>query len=156
MNALSSARHLARLVNMAKRNDNATQPTDVEPAAFVDAVEHPTRRADAQVLLDLMQEISGEEPRMWGDSIVGFGTYHYRYASGREGDWMRIGFSPRKSSLALYGLQSAPHAQALLAKLGKHKTGVGCVYVNKLADVDDEVLRALVASAWENSVDGPC
>lgn len=141
---------------MAKRNDNATQPTDVEPSAFVDAVEHPTRRADAQVLLDLMQEISGEQPRMWGESIVGFGTYHYRYATGREGDWMRIGFSPRKTSLSLYGLQNGPDAQALLEKLGKHKTGAGCVYVNKLADVDDEVLRALVASAWENSVDGPC
>lgn len=141
---------------MARRNDNATRPTDIDPATFVDAVEHPTRRADAQVLLRLMEEVTGERPVMWGDAIVGFGRYHYRYASGREGDWMRIGFSPRKSSLSLYGLQTGPDAEALLAKLGKHKRGAGCVYVNKLADVDAEVLQQLVETGWEHSVDGPC
>lgn len=93
---------------------------------------------------------------MWGPTIVGFGSYHYRYASGREGDWMRIGFSPRKASLSLYGMQTGPKAPRLLEKLGKHKSGAGCVYVNKLADVDETVLRALVATAWEHSVDGPC
>lgn len=141
---------------MAKRNVNATRPTDVDPAAFVAAVEHPTRRADAQTLLALMRDVTGEEPRMWGDAIVGFGTYRYRYASGREGDWMRIGFSPRKASLSLYGLQSGAEAQGLLETLGKHKTGAGCVYVNKLADVDEEVLRSLVEAAWERSTGGPC
>ena len=141
---------------MAKRNDNATRPTDVDPRDFVAAVEHSTRRADAETLLDLMSDVSGEAPTMWGDAIVGFGTYHYRYASGREGDWMRIGFSPRKSSLSLYGLQGAPGADALLGRLGKHKRGAGCVYVNKLADVDPNVLRELVEVAWASSENGPC
>jgi hypothetical protein len=135
---------------MASRNDNATRPTDVDPAAFLAAVEHPTRRADGQALLELMNEVTGEAPRMWGPSIVGYGSYPYRYDSGRAGDFLRIGFSPRKAALSLYGLQDAPAATALLARLGKHRSGVGCLYVTKLADVDAAVLRELVELGWRH------
>jgi len=135
---------------MARRNDNATRPTDVDPADFVAAVEHPTRRADGQALLALMRDVTGEAPAMWGPSIVGFGTYHYRYDSGREGDFLRIGFSPRKASLSLYGLQDAPEAAPLLERLGKHRSGAGCLYVNKLADVDMAVLRELIELGWRH------
>jgi len=135
---------------MARRNDNATVPTDVDPAAFVASVPHPTRRADGAALLALMNEVTGERRAMWGPTIVGYGRYHYRYDSGREGDFLRIGFSPRKASLSLYGLQDAPGATALLAELGKHRSGVGCLYVNKLADVDMEVLRRLVELGWRH------
>ena len=136
--------------DMATRNDNATRPTDVDPADFVASVEHPTRRTDGQALLALMNDVTGEAPAMWGPTMVGYGSYHYRYASGREGDSLRIGFSPRKASLSLYGLQDAPGAAALLERLGKHKSGVGCVYVNKLADVDMGVLRELVELGWNH------
>lgn len=135
---------------MARRNDNATVPTDVDPADFVAAVPHPTRRADGEALLALMNEVTNEGPTMWGPTIVGYGRYHYRYDSGREGDFLRIGFSPRKASLSLYGLQDAPGASALLARIGKHKSGVGCLYVNKLADVDVHVLRRLVELGWRH------
>jgi hypothetical protein len=135
---------------MARRNDNATRPTAVAPADFVAAVDHPTRRADGQTLLALMGDVSGEAPAMWGPSIVGFGSYHYRYDSGREGDFLRIGFSPRKSSLSLYGLQDPPEAAASLERLGKHRSGVGCLYVNKLADVDMAVLRELIELGWRH------
>lgn len=136
--------------DMASRNDNATRPTDVAPADFVAGVEHPTRRADGQALLALMNEVTGEAPAMWGPTMVGYGSYHYRYDSGREGDFLRIGFSPRKASLSLYGLQGPPGAAALLERLGKHKSGVGCLHVNKLADVDMDVLRELVALGWRH------
>jgi Domain of unknown function (DU1801). len=133
---------------VSARNDNATRPTSVDPNDFVAAVEHPTRRADAQTLLVMMREVTGEEPVMWGPTMLGWGSYHYRYASGREGDWLRIGFAPRKASLSLYGLQDAKGAPEVLDRLGKHKRAVGCVYVNKLADVDLEVLRESIALAW--------
>lgn len=132
---------------MAK--ENKTTWTDVSPQAFIAAVEHPTRRRDAEVLLQLMSEVSGEEARMWGPSIVGFGDHHYVHSSGREGDTGVIGFSPRKANLVLYGLNSAPGSAALLARLGKHKTGVVCVYINKLADVDLGVLRELADLGYE-------
>jgi hypothetical protein len=123
------------------------QRTDQDPAAFVAAVEHPTRRRDALELMALMSDVSGEVPAMWGQ-IVGWGSYHYDYASGHSGDFCRIGFAPGKQRLSLYGLRDAPESAALLVKLGKHKVGVGCVYVNKLADVDAGVLRRLVEVAW--------
>jgi hypothetical protein len=135
---------------MPSRNDNATRPTAVDPAAFLAAVEHPTRRADGHVLAELMNEVTGETPRMWGPSIVGYGRYHYRYDSGREGDSLRIGFSPRKAALSLYGLQDAEAAGPSLARLGKHRAGVGCLYVTKLADVDPAVLRELVELGWRH------
>ena len=127
-----------------------TQPNDGDVGAFLASVEHPTRRQDSQVVLELMRRITGEEPKLWGPSIVGFGSYHYRYASGREGDWFLTGFSPRKQSLTLYIMAGFSRYDELLAQLGKHKTGKSCLYINKLADVDMEVLEALVRASVEH------
>jgi hypothetical protein len=129
--------------------ENKTQVTDVDPAAFVAAVEHPTRRADAEVLLDLMTRITGCTPKMWGPSIIGFGRYHYRYESGREGDFMLTGFSPRKANLVLYVLPGYDDIGEQLADLGKHRIGKSCLYVNKLADVDLDVLERIIADGVE-------
>ena len=125
------------------------QRTDEDPLAFIASIEHPTRKADAETLLRLMNEVTGEAPAMWG-KIVGWGSYHYRYASGHEGDFCRVGFSPTKSRTSLYGLQDSPHAGTLLETLGKHRAAVGCVYVNKLADVDLGVLRELIEVGWSH------
>jgi hypothetical protein len=124
-----------------------TQRNNASVHDFLANVEPARRREDAAVLLALMQELSGEEAAMWGPSIVGFGQYHYRYESGREGDWCRIGFSPRKSSLSLYIMNGFSDYEELLADLGKHKLGKSCLYINKLADVDLEVLRQLVSAS---------
>ena len=115
--------------------------------AFIDAVGHPRRREDAQVLLDLMRRVTGENPVMWGTAIVGYGSYHYRYASGQEGDWPIAGFSPRKQNLSIYIMPGFERYGALLSRLGKHKTGKSCLYINKLADVDMDVLESLVRAA---------
>lgn len=127
--------------------DNKTVPTKLSVAAFIEALTDPTRRADAKTLVKLMQSAAGEKPKMWGPSIVGFGSYHYRYDSGREGDMPLIGFSPRKAANVLYGLSGSGDSKALLAKLGKHTTGKGCVYIKKLADVDQQVLEAMIFKA---------
>ena len=125
--------------------ENSTAPTDVDPREFVAAVEHPTRRAAAETLLDLMQRVTGCEPKMWGPSIIGFGRYHYVYDSGREGDFMLAGFSPRKSNLVIYTMPGYADLDDQLERLGKHKIGKSCLYVNKLADVDVSVLEEIVA-----------
>ena len=121
-----------------------TQPHDGDVAAFLQAVSNDQRRADALRILEIMREITGEPGRMWGPSIVGFGSYHYRYESGREGDWFQVGFSPRKQNLSIYIMPGFDRYEALLAQLGKHKTGKSCLYVNKLADVDEAVLRRMI------------
>ncbi|MDX1562922.1 MAG: DUF1801 domain-containing protein [Gammaproteobacteria bacterium] len=123
--------------------ENKTRPTQVSAKAFLKAVDNERRRADGEELLQLMQDVSGERPVMWGPTIIGFGQYRYRYDTGREGDSPIVGFSPRKSSLVLY-LGSALEDDKLMAKLGKHKRGRGCLYINKLDDVDRKVLRKLV------------
>ncbi|MEO8219391.1 MAG: DUF1801 domain-containing protein [Specibacter sp.] len=128
---------------------NKTHPTQVEPGEFIATVDTTERRRqDALVLLELMAEITGQPPRMWGPSIIGFGEYHYKYASGREGDAAAAGFSPRKANLVIYGLQDPPEAGPLLEKLGKFKSSVACVYINKLADVDLDVLRELIGLSY--------
>jgi hypothetical protein len=127
--------------------DNKTTPTKVSVATFIDALTDPVRRSDAKALIKLMQKASGEEPRMWGPSIIGFGSYHYKYESGREGDMPVIAFSPRKAATVLYGLTGFGEATALLAKLGKHSTGKGCLYIKKLADVDQHALEALIVKS---------
>jgi hypothetical protein len=127
--------------------DNKTKLTKVSVTAFIDALTDQTSRADAKALVKLMQHASGEKPKMWGPSIIGFGSYHYKYDSGREGDAPLIGFSPRKAATVLYGLRGSSDSEALLAKLGKHSTGKGCLYIKKLADVDQEVLEALVVKS---------
>ena len=104
---------------------------------------------DSLVMLELMEEVTGEPAEMWGTSIVGFGSYHYRYASGREGDFMLTGFAPRKSALTLYIMGGHERHEALFAKLGKYRTGSSCLYINKLADVDLDVLRELIADSVE-------
>ena len=124
-----------------------TRPTDASVEAFIDAVDHPRRREDARTLLDLMQRVTGEQPVMWGPSIVGYGSYHYRYASGQEADWPITGFSPRKQNLSIYIMTGFEESDELLTRLGKHKTGKSCLYVNKLADVDLDVLEKLVRAS---------
>jgi hypothetical protein len=127
--------------------NNKTKPTSLSVAAFIGAIADPTRRADAKTLVKVMQSAAGEKPRIWGPSIVGFGSYHYRYESGREGDMPLIGLSPRKAATVLYNLASSDDCKALLPKLGKHMTGKGCLYIKKLADVDQEVLKAMVVKS---------
>lgn len=124
-----------------------TKATGVDVDTFLDAVDPPQRRDDGRVLRALMERVSGQPAAMWGPSIVGFGLYRYRYDSGRTGEMCRIGFSPRKAQLVLY-LAGLVGRDDLLARLGKHTTGKGCLYVRKLADVDMAVLEAIVAAAW--------
>ena len=127
--------------------ENKTKPTTVSVTAFIDAITDDAKRADAKALVKLMQSASGEKPKMWGPSIIGFGSYHYKYDSGREGEAPVIGFSPRKPANVLYGVTGFDGAEALLARLGKHTTGKGCLYIKKLTDVDQKVLEIMVVKA---------
>lgn len=124
--------------------ENKTIPTAASPEEYIASVDNERRRRDAQTLLTLMGRITGQKPVMWGPSMVGFGSYHYKYATGREGDALAVGFSPRSANLALYGLTYAPGAAELLQKLGKHRTGAACLYINKLDDVDADILAQLI------------
>ncbi|WP_375550727.1 DUF1801 domain-containing protein [Rhodophyticola porphyridii] len=128
----------------------ATRPTDQDVTAFLEAVEHPVRRADAVALDALFRQVTGWEPVMWGSSIVGYGQYRYRYENGREGRFLATGFSPRKASLSLYIMPGHAGRGAILPRLGKHRTGRACLYVNKLADIDREVLAELIAAGLED------
>lgn len=127
-----------------------TKPNKASVKAFIDGVEDEQRRKDARAILKLMKEVTGKRPKMWGPSIVGFGSYHYKYASGREGDWFVAGFSPRKQNTTLYIMSGFKEHDKLLATLGKHKTGKSCLYINKLEDVDIKVLRELVKRSVEH------
>lgn len=134
-----------------------TLPTGQPVSAFLDAVSHPVRRADAEALIELMSEVSGQPPMMWGPSIIGFGHLHYRYASGAEGDMPAVSFSPRAAKLVLYVLTQEGADDPLLKRLGKHSTGRVCLYITKLADVDAGVLRQIVERAWrENTAAEHC
>ena len=130
--------------------DIKTKPTKQSVSVFLRSVENGQRRKDSQELLIMMKAVTGKVPRMWGDSIVGFGTYHYKYQTGREGDWMVTGFSPRKQNLTVYIMPGFSKYQALLDKLGKYKKSVSCLYLNKLDDVDRRVLRQLVTRAYKD------
>lgn len=121
-----------------------TQRNEKSVEKFLDGVENERRREDAREVLELMAEVTGEKPQMWGQNIVGFGSYRYRYASGREGEWFLVGFSPRKSSLSLYIMSGVSGYEELLEKLGRHKTGKACLYVDRLEDIDMGVLRRLM------------
>lgn len=134
--------------------ENKTKPVENMVDAFLDKVTPDVRLADARALIPMMTRISGEQPVMWGPSIIGFGSVHYRYESGREGDTPRIAFSPRKPELVFYVGASTPNIAALLPGLGKHKTGKGCLYVKRLADVDVAVLERIVQTAWDNAATG--
>ncbi len=124
-----------------------TKQTDASVEAFLDAIPDAHKRADCHALAQLMQEVTGEAPRMWGTSIVGFSSYEYTYASGRSGTWPVAGFSPRAKNITLYVMSGFGSYDELMARLGKHKTGKSCLYINKLADVDRDVLRALIEAS---------
>ena len=134
-------------------SENKTRPTASDVSEFLNQVDHPTRREDGLKLLDIMTEITGEDAVLWGSSIVGFGNYHYKYESGREGDMPLVGFSPRKQSMTVYIMPGFDEYDDLLGQLGKHKTGKSCLYVNKLADVDETVLRDLIQQSYQHMKD---
>lgn len=127
--------------------ENKTKQNDASVIAFLDGLVDQKRRQDSYVVLGLMQKITACEPKMWGDSIVGFGSQHYKYASGREGDMPLMGFSPRKQSLTLYIITGSDDQQPLLSRLGKFKLGKSCLYVNQLEDVDLATLEELIISS---------
>ena len=118
--------------------------------AFLSGVTDEKKRQDSFAILELMKKVTGKEPEMWGESIVGFGAYHYKYASGREGDWFLTGFSPRAQNLTLYIMAGFDQYEALLSKLGKHSTGKSCLYIKKIEDIDINVLEELVKRSVEH------
>ena len=124
-----------------------TKATETGFAAFIDAVADEKQRADAYKIVEMMERLSGHPPKMWGPSIIGFGSYHYKYASGHEGDMARIGFSPRKSNIVLYITDGFANYAELMTKLGKHKLGKSCLYIKRLSDVDEVVLEQLCSES---------
>ena len=131
--------------------ENKTQKTGASVEDFINSVEIKRRREDGFTLLQVMKEITGEDPEMWGPSVTGFGDYHYKYESGREGDFFLTGFSPRKQSLSLYIMAGFEEYDSLLGALGKHRKGASCLYINKLADVDMNILRELIEKSVEQA-----
>lgn len=127
--------------------DLKTQQNERDIVEFLNGVENEQRKADSFELLELFSRLTGEKPKMWGDSIVGFGTYHYKYSSGREGDWFLTGFSPRKQNLTIYIMPGFERYDGIMERLGKYKTGSSCLYVNKLTDVDRALLEELVVTS---------
>lgn len=125
------------------KTENKTKPTPISVDAYIDAVADERQRTDAQKIAAMMARLTGEEATMWGPSIIGFGSYHYKYDSGREGNMCRLGFSPRKGQTVVYVVDGYANKDDLLAKLGKHKTGQSCLYIKKLADVDEAVLEEI-------------
>ncbi|MGE3809273.1 MAG: DUF1801 domain-containing protein [Gemmataceae bacterium] len=130
-------------------NKNKTRETTASVADYLAAIPEEGRRQDCQVLAKLMTKATKHQPKMWGSSIVGFGSYHYVYDSGREGEMCLVGFSARKSNITLYGLNAAPNHATLLSKLGKYKSSKGCMYIARLSDIDLKILEKLVAAAAE-------
>jgi len=124
--------------------ENKTKPTDQSVKAFINALDDEQKIADSNALIDLMKKETGCEPKMWGSSIIGFDQYHYKYKSGREGDFLKVGFSPRKREFSIYLMCRFDNNEDLMKKLGKHKTGKSCLYVKRLEDIDMDVLRELV------------
>ncbi len=128
-----------------------TRETDASVSEFVDSVENETRRSDAQELVKIFSKITGEEPRMWGTAIIGFGRTMLKYASGRELEWPRVAFSPRKANTTLYLTLDISEFESLLADLGPHTTGVCCLYIKRLSDVNGKVLQKLIRTAYRQS-----
>ena len=129
-----------------------TRKTDASVIEFLESVPNERRRQDGFAVLELMREVTGEEPVMWGSSIVGFGSYCYKYASGRQGEWPLVAFSPRKQSLTLYIMDGFDGYDSLLDGLGKHRIGKACLYINKLEDVDEGTLRELVKQSVDHMI----
>ncbi|MGH7645591.1 MAG: DUF1801 domain-containing protein [Gemmatimonadales bacterium] len=128
-----------------------TKRTSRSVTAFIDAIRDPERRRDCRSVLRIMKDVTKAQPKMWGTSIVGFGSYHYRYASGREGDWFRTGFSPRKQDLTLYLMAGFAGRDALMRTLGRYKTGKACLYIKRLEDVDLAVLTRLIRQSVKHT-----
>ena len=129
-----------------------TKANDVSVIEFLSRVPDEKKRQDSFTILELMQQVTGAEPKMWGDSIVGFGNYHYKYASGREGDYFLAGFSPRKQNLTLYIMAGFDQYDELLQRLGKHSTGKSCLYVKRIEDIDLATLRELVKQSVDHMI----
>ncbi|ROU03518.1 DUF1801 domain-containing protein [Histidinibacterium lentulum] len=129
---------------------NVTRPTGADVAAFLEAVEHPVRRTDGLALDRLFRRVTGWTPRLWGASLVGYGSYRYTYESGREGDMLATGFSPRKAALSIYVMPGYARMDDLLARLGKHRMGKACLHVTKLSDIDMDVLEAILRRGLED------
>ena len=127
--------------------ENKTKPTRLSVTAFIKGIENEQMRRDARKVAAMMREATGSRAKMWGANIVGFGEYHYKYESGREGDFMVTGFSPRKQALTLYVIPGFNHFESLMSKLGKYKTGKSCLYIRRLSDVDEQVLKRLIVSS---------
>ncbi|MFD1863324.1 DUF1801 domain-containing protein [Planococcus chinensis] len=127
--------------------EQKTKETDADVIEFIESVDHPKKKQDAYKLLELFEETSGYPAKMWGPSIIGFGSYHYVYASGHSGDAPLVGFSPRKAKISLYFATGDPDRGPLLARLGKHTSGKACVYINKTEDVDLDVLKELITQS---------
>ncbi|MHA7872439.1 MAG: DUF1801 domain-containing protein [Hyphococcus sp.] len=143
-----------RKATSAKSLKNAnlkTKPTAASVSAFISAVENETRRRDAKTILAMMKTLTGEKPRLWGPSIIGFGQYHYQYESGREGDMFAVGFSPRKANTVLYVLGSLKDNDPLLSRLGKYKRGRACLYINTLDEIDLDVLERIIKKSYETT-----
>lgn len=126
-----------------------TQPNDKSVEAYLNAIPDEAKRKDCFTLLEMMQQVTGAPPVMWGEAIVGFGNYHYCYETGREGDWFLVGFSPRKQNLTLYFMSGFDQYESLLARLGKHSIGKSCLYVKRLSDIDLPTLQELVRLSTE-------
>lgn len=124
-----------------------TKPTEENPSKFLKGIEDDQKRSDCLELLALIEAITGKKPKMWGTSIVGFGNYHYKYASGREGDYFVTGFSPRKQNLTIYIMPGFTRYEAVMSKIGKYKTGKSCLYIKKLDDIDRDLLRELISQS---------
>ncbi|MEM9170235.1 MAG: DUF1801 domain-containing protein [Pseudomonadota bacterium] len=137
---------------------NKTVENDASVRDFLDAVEPPIRKRDAFTALEMFERVTGCAPKMWGDSIVGFGKYQYTYESGRSGEWLNVGFSPRKSKMTLYVMGLIADDDPIRERIGKYKTGVGCLYVNKFEDVDLAVVEELIAQSYQATIDkyGAC
>jgi hypothetical protein len=131
--------------------ENKTQPTKESVSSYLNKIQDKQVRDDCFAILEMMQEVSNYEPVMWGSAIIGFGKYHYVYASGREGDWPPIGFSPRKQNISLYLMYGLNKVKDELSKLGKYTTGKGCLYIKSLSDVNQEVLKTIIDKAFEEA-----
>lgn len=128
-------------------SENKTKPTELSVSDYLDAIDNPQRKEDCWVIHDLMKKITGKTPRMWGTSIVGFGSYHYKYESGREGDMLATGFSNRKQAITMYIMGGFKKHNELLKKIGPHKTGKSCFYIKKVSDIDIDVLSVLISES---------
>ena len=133
--------------------ENKTKPTEASVIEFINQVEDEQKKQDAFVILELMKSITKEEPVLWGPSLIGFGNYHYKYESGREGDFFIVGFSPRKTALTIYIMPGFERYNDFMQKLGKFKTGKSCLYLKKLADIDLEVLTELIKASVDYMIE---